>query len=167
MISLLMWLNLLNHLALLTAYYDVINDFYVTWLVTANCNCGFGWDTDAPYTDGPHSVRVWTLIIGVNEPLILSCIVITIANNLSNFQNIKITCKLMLVVLCLIKFQFISGGINFTPTWTILTVKSKYIILYANKLFRIYPYIFWVVLVLEFITDYIWWLNIQCYWTLQ
>ena len=30
MIPLLMWLNLLNHLALLTAYYDVINNSYVT-----------------------------------------------------------------------------------------------------------------------------------------
>ena len=30
MIPLLMWLNLLNHLALLTVYYDVINNSYVT-----------------------------------------------------------------------------------------------------------------------------------------
>ena len=38
MITLLMCLNLLNHLALLTAYYGVINNSYVTLLLTANYN---------------------------------------------------------------------------------------------------------------------------------
>ena len=51
MIPLLMGLNLLNHLALLTEYYDVINNSYVTWLVTANYNGGFGGDTERVWTD--------------------------------------------------------------------------------------------------------------------
>ena len=46
MISLLMWLHLLNHLALLTAYYDVINNSYVTWLVTTHSIQLIGAETD-------------------------------------------------------------------------------------------------------------------------
>ena len=44
-IPLLTWLNLLNHLALLTAYYDVINNSYVTWLVRTNKNCSLVLET--------------------------------------------------------------------------------------------------------------------------
>ena len=45
-VPLLRRLNWLNNLALLTAYYDVINKSYVTWLVRTNYNCGFALDTD-------------------------------------------------------------------------------------------------------------------------
>ena len=58
-------LNLLKYLALLTACYDVINNSYVTWLVIANYNCGFGSDseksTDMWYTEAPHYDGVCSL----------------------------------------------------------------------------------------------------------
>ena len=68
MILLLMWINMLNHLALLTEYYDVINNSYVTWLVTANWKWVFGsdptdwWATLCHY-EASHSVWVWGLKI--------------------------------------------------------------------------------------------------------
>ena len=74
MIPLLMWLNL----SLLTAYYDVINKSYVTWIVITNYNCGFWWDiekarTNAWYTESPHSIGVWSLKIKCCSGCIKKC----------------------------------------------------------------------------------------------
>ena len=64
-----MWLNLLNHLALLTAYCDVINNSYVTLLVKTNKN----WVRDSEkaqrcssyWSPTLSSVGVWGLKLNI------------------------------------------------------------------------------------------------------